>query len=231
MARPITEADYDVAQVVDRIRHAKDRIVQAVKWARSIHEVWMAFNSARFPRDLSGTRVEEAAVVYQRATLEGVILRISRVLDPPGHKSILHTNRISLPICRDLIALPNVLDRFADNARIWNMLGDESVALVYERFEHLRAKLHTLETEEPNKERLVRQFRDENIAHELKLNPLPQRPQYRQVWALLDEVTSATEDLAMIADGEAFHWAQDEAGQAATLLWEAVSAGHPPFRA
>lgn len=226
MAKQITETDYDVAQVVARIRHARDRILQAVKWARSTKEVWMAFNNARFPRDLSGTSVEEAVVVYQRATLEGVILRVSRVLDRPSHQGILHTNRISLPICRDLIALPGVLYRFADDAR-----GEENAALVYDRFENLKRRLHTLETEEPNKQRLVRDFRDENIAHELKLNPLPQRPQYRQVWELLDEVTSATEDLAMIANGQAFHWAQEEAGRAATLLWEAVSAGHPPLMA
>jgi hypothetical protein len=227
-------APHVIDEIVPRVRHAADRITQAIRWARSAQEVWRAFNDARYPQDLAGTRVADVAAVFERTTLEAVIIRITRVLDQPsarGHKpsdQARATNRLSFPVCRELISLDGVLDRFADDATIWNARGAENAQLVRDRFSGFCTRLDELQAEHPNRQKRVRDFRDENIAHELRLDPLPDRPRYEEVWSLLNDTVLLTEDLSFVVHGSGLQWSEGKASRSAELLWEAVAKAFPP---
>ncbi|WP_293908220.1 hypothetical protein [Phenylobacterium sp.] len=221
--------EFDLHAVVARLRHAKARIVQCVEWARATEEVWLAFNQAKDDRHaIAASPASEAARVYEKAALDAQIVMITRLLDPPSRYGALATNRMSLPVCRDLLALPGVADRCAEEAKGWNELGDASAGHVWERLERFRGRLNAIEEEaDPNRAALLRDFRDENIAHELHFEEKRERPLFRHIRELLDEVMALTEDLAFVVEGDVIRWRRDETTASARALWRAVAEAYP----
>ena len=230
MGRP-PAVELTVEELVGRVRHATLRIIQTTKWALAAKETWLAFRDAHYAREMAGTQVEDAAIVYESTTKEAVIVRVCRALDEPGRYAAVSTNRMSHPVCRQLIEWPGVLDRLAEIAVTWNERGPDNEAVVRDRFAGYCTRLDALREEQPNRCKLVRDFRDENIAHELRFDPLPERPRYTQVWGLLDEVRELTDDLALIVLGQSLFWQPGQFSRSATMLWDAVQDRYPPLRA
>lgn len=228
MGRPPEVPPYEVQAVIDHLRHAKARILHCVEWARTTAEVWNAFNSAGETRKaVAASDASEAAYVYEKATLDAQIVMVTRVLDGTGHRHALHSNRLSLPVCRDLLALPGVEDQLAVEAAGWNDLGEASSQQVRDRLVRFRTGLDLLAAELPNRAAQLRDFRDENIAHELHFPEPRERPQYRYIGELLREVMDRTEDLAFVVQGEVIRWRHGEGEESAQALWHAVAAAYP----
>lgn len=214
--RPVEEA-------VARLRHATRRITQAITWARAVNEVWRTFNRHDARQEVADSHASPAAQVYERATLDAQIMMIARVFDAPGRGHILIQNRMSFPVCRELLALPDVMGLLLEQSEEWNELGAENRNRVTARYQAFLAGLVALENEQPNRVRLVRGFRDENIAHELRFDVLPQRPQYDHIHGLIDEASTLASHLAMVASGEAIHWLDGDINRSTTWLWDAVA--------
>ncbi|UTP37890.1 hypothetical protein M9M90_11635 [Phenylobacterium sp. LH3H17] len=230
MARQPADEQVDIQAVVTRLRHAKNRILQTIEWARATEEVWRALNEAADNRrTVAESPASEAAWVFERATRDGQIVAITRVLDAPGRGNPDQTNRLSFPVCRTLLALPGVSAWFIEDAKTWNNdLGEANARQVGQRIERFLARLHALETEEgPNRARLIRAFRDENIAHELHFAVQRERPLYRHIREVLNEVMLLTEELSFIVEGQVIHWRRGEANRSASLVWESVAAAYP----
>ena len=134
-----------------------------------------------------------------------------------------YENRMSFPVCRELLALPDVMGLLLEQSEEWNELGAENRNRVTARYQAFLAGLVALENEQPNRVRLVRGFRDENIAHELRFDVLPQRPQYDHIHGLIDEASTLASHLAMVASGEAIHWLDGDINRSTTWLWDAVA--------
>jgi hypothetical protein len=158
------------------------------------------------------SRASPAAHVYERATLDAQIMMISRVFDGPGRGHILAQDRLSFPVCRQLLALPGVIDL---------LLEQSDHAML--RHQAFLDGLLALENEEPNRVQLIRSFRDENIAHELRFDVLPQRPQYNHIQGLIDEASTLVGHLAVAVNGEAIVWSDGDINRSATWLWDAVA--------
>jgi hypothetical protein len=225
MARPPVEP-VNIEDAVGRLRHAARRIVYAITWARAVNEVWRVFNRHEARQDVADSHASPAAQVYERATLDAQIMMISRVFDGPGRGHILTQNRMSFPVCRELLALPGVMDLLRDQSEDWNELGAENRNRVTVRCQAFLDGLAALDNEEPNRVQLIRGFRDENIAHELRFDVLPQRPQYDHIHGLIDEASTLVSHLALVANGEAIHWRDGDINRSTTWLWEAVAEAH-----
>ena len=166
---------------------------------------------------------QEAAHVYERASLDARIVMLTRVLDRPGHGRIMNQNRISFPVCRELMALPGVMDWLIQDAER-DFLNDRRGAAVRECYGAFLDRLNRIETEEnPNRAQLLRDFRDENVAHELRFDELRARPEYNHLSSLVVDLEALTQDLAMVVQCERVLWRADDIARSATALWRAVA--------
>lgn len=218
-----------VGAATERLRHAVRRLTNAVAWARAVNEAWRTFNRHEARQNVADSHASPAAHVYERATLDAQIMMISRVFDTPGRGHILAQNRLSFPVCRELLGLPAVMDALKAQSDDWNELGTENRDRVVARYQTFLETLAALEAENPNRIELVRGFRDENIAHELRFDVLPQRPQYDHIHGLVDEASALIGHLAMVVNGTAIHWRDEDINRSTTWLWDAVAQAHQKY--
>lgn len=213
----------DPAEALDCLRHSTRRIMEAVRWTRAVNSVWRTFNRHEGRQEVAASGASVAAHVYERATLDAQIMMVSRVFDAPGRGHILTQNRMSFPVCRILMAEPGVMEFLLDESEEWNELGLENRDRLAERHQAFVDTLTALENEEPNRVGLIRGFRDENIAHELRFDILPPRPQYDHIHGLIDEASVLLSHLMLIVHGTAIHWDDAEVDVSTTWLWDAVA--------
>lgn len=211
------------ALALDRLRHSTRRIMSAVRWARAVNAVWRTFNRFEGREEVADSPASPAAHVYERATLDAQIMMISRVFDTPGRGHILTQNRMSFPVCRVLMAEPGVMELLLNQSEGWNDLGSENRERLTARHQRFLDTITVLENEHPNRIGLVRGFRDENIAHELRFDVLPPRPQFDHIHGLIDEASLLLGHLMFIVDGAAIHWQDAGMDDSVTWLWTAVA--------
>ncbi len=214
---------FTVPDVIARLRHAKRRLVQAVAWARAVNEVWRTFNRYEGRQDVADSHASQAASVYERTTLDAQIMMVARVFDSAGRGHIYAQNRMSFPVCRALMALPGVMGHLLDESEHWNELGVENRPRIQARYQEFLDTLAALENEQPNRLQLIRGFRDENIAHELRFDVLPQRPQYDHIHGIVDAASTLVALLSIVVNGEAIHWNDGDMTRSASWLWGAVA--------
>ncbi|MGZ0071713.1 AbiU2 domain-containing protein [Sphingobium limneticum] len=214
---------FTVQDVIDRLRHDKRRIMQAVAWARAVNEVWRTFNRHEGRQEVADSHASSAASVYERATLDAQIMMVARVFDRPGRGHIYSQNRMSFPVCLGLLKMPGVMGQLLDESEGWNELEAENRPRVQARYQAFSDTLDALEHEQPNRIELIKGFRDENIAHELRFDVLPQRPQYDHIHGIVDEASLLVSHLSMVVAGEVIHWNDGDMARSATWLWDAVA--------
>lgn len=214
---------HDPAEAIDRLRHSTRRILNAIRWARAVNAVWRTFNRHEARQAIADSPASPAAHVYERTTLDAQIMMIARVFDGQGRGHILTQNRMSFPVCRTLMEQPGVMEFLLDQSEDWNELGAENRERLSARYQAFLDVLTALENEEPNRVRLVRAFRDENIAHELRFDVLPQRPQYDHIHGLVDEASVLIGHLMLIVEGAAIDWQDGDLDESVTWLWSAVA--------
>lgn len=214
---------HDVSDVVERLHHAKQRIIQAVSWARAVNEVWRTFNRHASRQDVADSDASAAADIYERSTRDAQIMMVSRIFDKPGKRDVLEQNRISFTVCRRLLDLPGVMDQLQAECEEWNETGFDNRQRLIARHQAFIERLDMLDNEQPNRITLIRGFRDENIAHELRFDVLPARAQYDHIHGIVDEASILIGHLAFIVSGEAIHWQDEDVGRSATWMWESVA--------
>lgn len=214
---------HDPAEAIDRLRHSTRRILNAIRWARAVNAVWRTFNRHEARQEIADSPASSAAHVYERTTLDAQIMMIARVFDAPGRGHILAQNRMSFPVCQTLMEQPGVMEFLLNQSEDWNELGIENRDRLTARHQAFLGVLTALENEEPNRVNLVRAFRDENIAHELRFDVLPQRPQYDHIHGLIDEASVLIDHLMLIVEGAAIRWQDGDVDGSVTWLWNAVA--------
>lgn len=220
---------FDIDEVVARLKHAAKRMLRTVEEARASDEIWrvLAFGGDT-RKAVAASPASNAALIYERATRDTQIVMITRLLDPPGRSGALKTNRISFPVGRELLALPGVLDKLIEEAKAWPAHEPhENVATSMDRLARFHDRLKALEDEDPNRARRLRDFRDENIAHELKFDVLPPRPVVRDLHDMVVEEMRLVEDFSFVVDGTNIAWSEDSYTNSAKALWDAVAAVYP----
>jgi hypothetical protein len=225
-------AAFDLEVVASRIAHDSRRIHQAAVNALHLCEIWITFNDAEEQRRVVGASPTSlAAAVYEEAVLQNLVLIAVRLFDKP-RGCVVTTDRISFPVIQGLLSLPGVSEMIIDRAQVplsAVLCGepDRTAQEVPDRIDCFHAKMRRLATEKPNRMQLLRGFRDENIAHELHLEPTT-KPEYGHVTGMVSEILSLTEDMDLILNGSrSFPWQRGEASKSAAALWSAVVAAFP----
>jgi hypothetical protein len=221
-------AAYDVSVVVARLERCSRRIWGATRRARELREVWTVLNEGRAVRmAISRSPASAAATILQDALLREQILIIVRLFDFPRGPA-LKSNRISFPVVRELLTLPGVMEVFTERARSWpGQSESKNMEIVHARFAGFEERLGRLQAEDPNRERRLRSYRDENLAHELYFEQPRPKALYGYIPDLLHEVLQLTEDVGLIVQGAHYFWDEGEAERSATALWSAVAAAFP----
>ena len=76
----------------------------------ALHEAWSTMNGlGERRRTLARSPASPAAGVIQDALLRELVIVLVRVLDRP-HGYVLQTDKVSFPVCLDLLERPGVLD-------------------------------------------------------------------------------------------------------------------------
>lgn len=219
----VMQAPHDPAEAIARLSHSSRRIMNAIRWARAVNTVWRTFNRHEARQDIADSPASPAAHVYERTTLDAQIMMIARVFDAPGRGHILTQNRMSFPVCRMLMEEPGVIEGLLDQCEAWNEHGAGNRERLTMSHQAFLDALTALENEEPNRVNLVRAFRDENIAHELRFDVLPQRPQYDHIHGLVDEASLLIGHLMHIVNGTTIRWQDGAMDESVTWLWNAVA--------
>jgi|GEM_PF-2279884 len=202
------------------LKHATWRIYQAVRWATASNQVWQTLNQHPNRQEIANSPASEAAAVYEKTLLDAQIMMVARVFDKPGQGNVRTQNRMSFLVCDHLLKSPDVLDTIRKHR--WEC-DAETQDRLNERYYQFCNNLQTLEDENPNRIKLIRDFRDENIAHELKFDSLPHRPQYSHIHGLIYEARVLISHLQFIVHGDEIIWEELNVEQSAAWLWNAVA--------
>lgn len=135
MARAPDDPPSDLSDVVAKLRHSARRLLQTVELARASEEAWWVLaNRGDVRKGVAASPANEAAWLIERALRDAQVVIVTRVFDPPSRFGALRTNRISFPVCRDLLALPGVAAWFIEDAWNWPNPADNP-ARIAERIE------------------------------------------------------------------------------------------------
>lgn len=192
----------------------------AVSNALRLNEAFHVLNEPGARRQrLARSAAAPAIFLYENAALREQVIILTRVFDPPG------SNRLSFPVVRELLAKPGMTEHFVRDARAtWPLQDpDESEATVRRHIAELGARLDRLANEEPSRLKMLRDFRNTNIAHEL-WHEIPRRnPEFQHVWDITNEAKDCAESVKLVIEGAAVGWAEGMVTRSATWLWDAVS--------
>lgn len=192
----------------------------AVSNALRLNEAFHVLNEPGDRRNQLARSVGSPAIfLYENAALREQVIILTRVFDPP------RSNRLSFPVVRDLLAKPGITEHFIKDAReTWPILNpDESEAIVRQQIEQLCSRLDRLANEEPNRLKMLRDYRNTNIAHELWHEVPRQNPQFQHVWDITAEARACAESVKLVIEGSAVGWADGMVTRSATWLWDAVA--------
>ena len=88
----------------------------------------------------------------------------------------------------------------------------------------LEDRLSALEAETPNRLKLIRDYRNTNIAHELFHDAPRENPQFRQIWSMVPEAVKSCEEVMLIVQGSNVAWEPGQVTRASTWLWDTAAA-------
>lgn len=216
-----TSADVTIDQRdIDRLTRASKRLFSAVSNALKLNEAFHVLNEPGDRRvRLARSAASPAIFLYENAALREQIIILTRVFDPPAN------NRLSFPVVRDLLSKPGIIQYFVQDARdTWPLQDpDESEATVLRHIANLDERLDRLANEVPNRLKMLRDFRNTNIAHELWHEIPRQSPQFQHVWAITNEAKNCAESVKLVIEGASVGWAEGTIGRSATWLWDVVA--------
>jgi len=218
----------NTAQIISRLEGYSKRLRGSVVQAQCLKSTFQSLNeNENWRQAISRSRATSAANIMQHAVLRELILILVRVFDRP-RGPIEKSEKVSFPVISQWLEKDDVRDALIANARNWFPAGyraDENEASVRDATQRLRDGLHRLATETPNREKRLRQFRDEFLAHELHFEIARDKPLFGHIYEMVDEVTSLAEAASLAVEGTSVAWnfADDGMRESADALWSAVA--------
>lgn len=222
--------DISIDDVTARLTAYSQRLRGSTYRAIHLHETFASFNDPANPLRQGGAySIASTAVnVLLDAALRELILILVRTLDQPrGH--VLQSDKVSFPVVLQLASLPGVRDRLTENARAWleGDNADQNAEAVSCSLDLIAESLERLGAEAPNRSRLLRDFRDEFLAHELQFDAPRARPLYRDLAAMVLELEQLSAAASMAFEGADVAWdhAHEQGREPAIELWRVIRSG------
>lgn len=159
-----------VNAALSRLEDHRRRIVAAAEQALSLWEVWAAFNDAKeLRRIIENSPASIAAVVYERASLNSLVMIVVRLLDHPQR------DRITFSKVQEQMRIPGVSEALiaAAPSSLHTIIAQDVITQeqastkIAARITDFHARLERLAAEQPNRREMLRDYRNANLGHEL----------------------------------------------------------------
>ena len=223
MTKPLTNDE-----ILARLDAYSRRLWQTVEQATSLHSVFRTLNDtalkARKREKLWGP-IAGAYNIIQHALLRELILIAVRVLDKP--RNLEKSDKVSFVVIGQWLERDEVCEALIENAR--KRHGEKwalrNAAITRRAIRGLKRRLDRLATEDPNRERLLRNFRDDFLAHELHREIPRDGPMFGHIMDMIKEIQGLSSDALTACTGHQIEFCHiaAEAKDGAQQLWKAVA--------
>ena len=220
--------------IADRLATYSTRLrTGSLTRAKALWSVWQSYNDAHNPlRDDRLPRHQGSATLnlMASAVLHETIMIVVRAFDRAGQRGPFRTDKVSFPVLLALVEQAGVREELEQRARIWlpdGWQGDENARACLQAIDAIAAILARLDAEQPNRQRRLRDFRDEFLAHNLQFDFRRDAPIFNDVTTLIDELTQLSDAAELAFNGNAVHWdvLNGDMQQSAASLWAAIRVG------
>lgn len=226
--------DPEVASIIDRLSRYSKRLRASTYRTIQLVEIFQSYNDPANPLrapDLARHRASGAVNHLIDAAIRELVLIVVRVFDRPRQgQDVLRSDKVSFPVVLQLAAIAGVREYLREDARCWfedGFQADRNEAAVERSIEELSVALDRLANEVPNRSRLLRDFRDEFLAHELEFSTDRARPVYKHLTDMVLELEGLTKATSMAFEGSQveFEIGHRDARHGADALWELLAKG------
>lgn len=215
-------------QTIERLTTYSKRLHGSISQAKILYVFFQSLNDNRELRDrINGTEANIATNLLMHAVLRELILILVRVFDGPGRYGIERSDKVTFPIIAQWLEREPIRAALLERAQHWFEDGykaEQNAATVSAAIKGLQDRLDRLRHENPNREKLLRDFRDGFLAHELHCAIPRDPPLFGHIGTLLDEIRLLSEGTSLIIEGAEIHWdnLDDRIRTSADWLWNRV---------
>jgi hypothetical protein len=222
VSKPLT-----TEEILARLDAYSRRLHGSVEQATSLHAVFWTLNKAVLKarkRDELWGPLAVTFNIIQHALLRELIIIIVRVLDKP--RNLETSDKVSFVVIGRWLEREEVSRALIENARKrhgerWAL---RSAAIARHAIRRLKQRLHNLAMEDPNRERLLRNFRDDFLAHELHRDIPRDGPLFGHIIEMVKEIQGLSKDALAACTGAEleFNHIAAEAKDGTGQLWRAI---------
>lgn len=218
-----------IGQTIERLKAYSKRIHENVAQAKALYACFQSLNENRELREsISWTKASVAANLFMHAVLRELMLILVKVFDGPGRHGIEKSDKVTFPIIAAWLAREPVRAALLEKARSWlddGDLADEHEAGAAGAMDAIQEGLQRLRDERPNREKLLRDFRDGFLAHDLHREIPCHPPLFGHISELLEEIRLLSEATSLAIEGSSVHWdmLDEQIRNSADWLWSRVA--------
>lgn len=220
-------------ETIERLITYSERLYQSVTQAKVLYACFQSLNENKELRTLiAKTPAASASNILMHAALRELMLILVRVFDRAGHSGIEKSDKVTFPIIAEWLARAPIRAALIDRARNWfedGYLADKNEATVTAAMDDIHARLDRLRSEQPNREKLLRNFRDGFLAHELHREVPHDPPLFGHIGEMLEEIRQLSEATSLAIRGTEIAWEplDDQITRSADWLWHRVGESDP----
>lgn len=214
-----------VDETIARLTVYSKRLHQSVCQAKVLYTCFQSLNEKQELRErINSTKASTATNIMMHAVLRELMLILVRVFDKPGYRGIERSDKVSFPVISAWLEREPIRAGLLERARLWlpdGYLANEHEQSAMGAMETLASKLNDLQTEQPCREKLLRDFRDGFLAHELHHEVPRDRPLFGHIGTMLEEVRLLSEATSLCIEGSEIHWdiLDEQISESANWLW------------
>lgn len=215
-------------QICARLAGYSRRLWKTAEQATSLHAVFLTLNNAALKarkREKLWGPIAGAYNVIQHALLRELILIIVRVLDEP--RNLEKSDKVSFVVIGRWLERDGICEALVENARERNgaRWARRNAAITRHAIRRLKLCLQRLANEDPNRERLLRNFRDDLLAHELHREIPRDEPMFGHIMEMVKEIQGLSSDALTACSGHQIEFGHvaAEAKDGAKQLWRAIA--------
>lgn len=217
-----------VEETIERLATYTDRLYQSATQAKVLYACFQSLNENKELRDrIAKTPAASASNIMMHAALRELMIVLVRVFDRPGYRGIDKSDKVTFPIIAEWLQREPIRNALLERARNWfddGYLADRNEESAKAAMDDLHRRLDRLQTEQPNRQQLLRDFRDGFLAHELERQIPRDPPLFGHIGEMLEEVRLLSEAASLAIQGNEIAWEplDDQITRSADWLWHRV---------
>jgi hypothetical protein len=213
---------------IERLTAYSERLHQTATQAKVLYACFQSLNENKELRErIAKTPAASASNILMHAALRELMMILVRVFDRPGRWGIEKSDKVTFPIIAEWLKREPIREALLQRARNWlddGYLAERHEASAKAAMDDLQTRLDCLQAEQPNRQQLLRDFRDGFLAHELERQIPRDPPLFGHIGEMLEEVRLLSEAASLAIRGTEIAWEplDDQIARSANWLWQRV---------